>query len=63
MNTPSLEAMSEVMTGIKHCCDVAHRCSEAIKNPARGGVQWCAIGSVNYQINDFYGSPVRLYHS
>ena len=24
MNTPSLESMAEVMTGIKQCCDLAH---------------------------------------
>jgi hypothetical protein len=25
MNTPSLESRAQVMTTIKHCCDVAHR--------------------------------------
>ncbi|QNI54273.1 hypothetical protein SynBIOSE41_01761 [Synechococcus sp. BIOS-E4-1] len=32
MNTPSLESMAEVMTTIKQCSDVAHRCSQAIKS-------------------------------
>ena len=38
MNTPSLESMAEVMTGIKRCCDLAHSVEQAIKNPAGGGV-------------------------
>jgi hypothetical protein len=38
MNTPSLESMAEVMTGIKQCCDLAHTRSKTIKNPARGGL-------------------------
>ena len=38
MNTPSLESMSEEMTGIKWCCDIAHMSDEAIKNPLVAGL-------------------------
>ena len=40
MNTPSLELLAEVMTTIKGCCDIAHRYSYAINNPARGGAKY-----------------------
>ena len=39
MHTPSPESMAEVMTGIKQYCDLDHRRSQAIKNPARGGAK------------------------
>ena len=37
MDKPSLESMAEVLTVIKQSCDVAHRCNQSIKPPARGG--------------------------
>ena len=40
MNTPSLELLAEVMTTIKGCCDIAHKYSYAINNPARGGAKY-----------------------
>ena len=32
------------MTGVKLCCDLAHRCLKAIKNPARGGASEYSVG-------------------
>ena len=33
-----------VMPCIKHCCDLAQRCSQAIKKPARGGDGEYSVG-------------------
>ena len=38
MNTPSLESMAEVMTGIKRCCDIGHMGDEALKTHLVAGL-------------------------